>query len=73
MADERTERRYGSEGESDHDRIVRMDQILKGIDEKLADLVRDNRTLMNDRAKLIGICVGASAMVSAIVKIFWPR
>jgi hypothetical protein len=57
---------------SDHDLLIRVNEGVKALRADVSALQNKIDTLMNDRAKLIGICVGVSGCVAIIVKVFWP-
>jgi hypothetical protein len=59
--------------EEDHGLLVRIDERVKNLTATVKTLQDKIDTLMNDRAKLIGICVGVSGGVAIVVKIFWPN
>lgn len=60
-------------GENDHDRLIRQEEIIRGLQSAIKSLQDDNRKLMEDRAKLIGWCGGVSGATAIIVKLFWPH
>ena len=64
---------------SDHDRIIRMEQIIDGLKGTLSELkitVSELKKSEGDanmeRAKLVAWCSGASAAVVTILRLFWP-
>ena len=58
--------------ESDHGLLIRIDERIKTLQSNVRNLQEKIDTLMSDRAKLIGICVGVSGSVAILVKVFWP-
>jgi hypothetical protein len=59
--------------EEDHALLIRIDERIKTLRVDVTTLKEKIDVLMNDRAKLIGICVGVSGAVAIVVKIFWPH
>lgn len=60
------------ERQADHNLLIRIDEALKNLKEDVRIVQGKIDMLTEDRAKLIGICVGVAATVSIVVKIFWP-
>ena len=59
--------------QDDHDELIKHGEQIKAMKEAIDDLQEDNKTLMGDRAKLMGYCAGVSGAVAIIIKIFWPK
>lgn len=70
---------YDRRQRDDHDRIVehkgKIDQLQKDFDDLVQKLNRTREIvnkLSTDRARLIAMCVGASAVAGVLIKLFWP-
>ena len=57
---------------SDHDRLIRMEEVIDNLRGIIRGLQKDNQKLMNDRAKLIGWCAGVSGAVGFVLRYFLP-
>ena len=70
---------YDKRQRDDHDRLVehkgRLDQLDKDFRE-LNERLNRTREIVNklstDRARLIALCTGASAVAGVVIKLFWP-
>jgi hypothetical protein len=62
-----------TQAERDHDELIELRGIVKRQEERIVNLEEDNRTLMSDRAKLLGWCGGVAAAVTLLLKYFLPK
>jgi hypothetical protein len=60
------------DGRSDHDRLIDALGDIRRMEKDLLEHKEKLDSLMEGKAKLVGICAGVSGTVAIIVKLFWP-
>ncbi len=55
------------------DLVIKHEEQIKFLEREMELLKADNKLLLGDRSKVIGISAGLSGVVGILVKYFWPH